>query len=70
MVPVAQFGEPHARAASGAFGGASSGATKRCPGWGNRVREQPLKTSVEPPMGPRSAALGGGTACESSHWGL
>eukprot|EP00959_Pyramimonas_sp_CCMP1952_P047125 983724-Pyramimonas_sp.AAC.1 len=34
------------------------------------MREQPLGPSVEPLMGPRSAALGWGTACESSHWGL
>ena len=26
--------------------------------------------SVELPMGPRDAVLGGGDACECSHWGL
>eukprot|EP00959_Pyramimonas_sp_CCMP1952_P066132 1380722-Pyramimonas_sp.AAC.1 len=28
--------EPHANCATGAFGGALYGATKRRPGWGNR----------------------------------
>eukprot|EP00959_Pyramimonas_sp_CCMP1952_P034592 725165-Pyramimonas_sp.AAC.1 len=34
------------------------------------MREQPLGPSLELPMGPRNAALRGGTARESSHWGL
>ena len=45
---------------TGAFGGAPYGATKRCPGWGRRMRTPPLGPSVELPMGPRNAALGGG----------
>eukprot|EP00959_Pyramimonas_sp_CCMP1952_P217239 4543451-Pyramimonas_sp.AAC.1 len=55
----------------GAFSGAPYGATKRCPGWGNRrMRTPPLGPSVERPMWPRNAALGGGTACGHPHWGL
>ena len=48
----------HARSATGAFGGAPYGATKRVrgvPEWGwNRMRAQPLEPSVELPMGPRN----------------
>ena len=61
--PLPWVGETHARAATGAFGGAPYGATKRCPGWGNRMRAVPLGPSVELPMGLQNAALGGGTAC-------
>eukprot|EP00959_Pyramimonas_sp_CCMP1952_P170193 3555531-Pyramimonas_sp.AAC.1 len=34
------------------------------------MRTAPLGPSVELPMGPRNAALGGGTACELRHWDL
>eukprot|EP00959_Pyramimonas_sp_CCMP1952_P231792 4844439-Pyramimonas_sp.AAC.1 len=34
------------------------------------MRAVPLGPSVELPMGPRSAALGGGTACGLCHWDL
>eukprot|EP00959_Pyramimonas_sp_CCMP1952_P206663 4321690-Pyramimonas_sp.AAC.1 len=44
--------------------------TKQCPRRGKRMREQPHGPSVGLPMGPRSAALGEGSACESSHWRL
>ena len=64
----------HANPATGAFGGAPYGATIRVKGalkWGwNRVRTLPLGPSVELPMGPRSAVLGRGTACDRGHWGL
>eukprot|EP00959_Pyramimonas_sp_CCMP1952_P177841 3716921-Pyramimonas_sp.AAC.1 len=63
-------GETHANAATGAFGGAPHGATKHCTGWRRRVRTPPLGPSVELPLGPRSSALGAGTACEHPHWGL
>ena len=55
---------------SGAFGGAPYGATKRCPGWGNRMRTAPMGPSAELPLGQRNAAPGGGTACEPRHWGI
>eukprot|EP00959_Pyramimonas_sp_CCMP1952_P361645 7573944-Pyramimonas_sp.AAC.1 len=53
----------------GLSGGASNGATKRH-GWGKRMRTPPLGPSVELPMGPRNASLGGGPACEHRQWGL
>ena len=37
-------GEPHANCATGTSGGAPSGATKRCFGWG--------ETHAVPPLGP------------------
>eukprot|EP00959_Pyramimonas_sp_CCMP1952_P277064 5791761-Pyramimonas_sp.AAC.1 len=46
------------------------GATKRCTGWVRRMRPRPLVPSVEFPMGPRNAALGGGEECGRGHWGL
>eukprot|EP00959_Pyramimonas_sp_CCMP1952_P392400 8222690-Pyramimonas_sp.AAC.1 len=64
------MGEPHASAATGVFGGAHHGATKRCNGWGSRMREQPLGPSLELPMGPLNAVLGKRDACENRHWGL
>eukprot|EP00959_Pyramimonas_sp_CCMP1952_P065389 1365027-Pyramimonas_sp.AAC.1 len=57
----------HSNCTTGTFGGASSGATK---GWGGRMRTRPLGPSAELPMGPRSAVLGGGDACELRHWDL
>ena len=53
----------HAGTPTGAFGGAPYGATKRCAGCGGRMRAPPLGPSVELPMGPRNAVLGGGDAC-------
>eukprot|EP00959_Pyramimonas_sp_CCMP1952_P296597 6204589-Pyramimonas_sp.AAC.1 len=67
---AAMGGEAHANCASGAFGGAPYGATKRCPGWERRMRTPRLRPSLELHMGPRSAALGGGTACAHPHWDL
>merc|ERR1712091_640988 len=63
-------GETHADTPTEAFGGAPYGATKRCPGWGRRMRTPPLGPSVELPMGPRNAVLGGGDACGHPHLGL
>eukprot|EP00959_Pyramimonas_sp_CCMP1952_P355847 7452557-Pyramimonas_sp.AAC.1 len=34
------------------------------------MRTAPLGPSVELPPGPRSAELGGGSACEMRHWDL
>eukprot|EP00959_Pyramimonas_sp_CCMP1952_P212060 4437923-Pyramimonas_sp.AAC.1 len=34
------------------------------------MRTSPLGPSVELPMGPRSAVLTGGNACEQRHWGV
>eukprot|EP00959_Pyramimonas_sp_CCMP1952_P444298 9302240-Pyramimonas_sp.AAC.1 len=48
-------GGPHADCANGTFGGAPSGATKRCAGCGCPMRTAPLGPSVELPLGPRSA---------------
>jgi len=62
--------ESHADTAIGAFGGAPYGATKRCTGWGNRMRTLLLGPSVELLVGPRKAVLGGGTACGHCHSGL
>eukprot|EP00959_Pyramimonas_sp_CCMP1952_P231113 4831206-Pyramimonas_sp.AAC.1 len=42
-------GDPHAVCATGTFGGAPSGATRRCTGRGNRMRTAPLGPSVELP---------------------
>eukprot|EP00959_Pyramimonas_sp_CCMP1952_P010911 228675-Pyramimonas_sp.AAC.1 len=53
----------HADPASGTFGGAPYGATKCCPGWRGRMRPVALEPSMELPVGPRSAVLGGGDAC-------
>eukprot|EP00959_Pyramimonas_sp_CCMP1952_P026977 566469-Pyramimonas_sp.AAC.1 len=33
------------------------------------MQTPPLRPSVELPMGPRSALLGWGAACEHRHWG-
>eukprot|EP00959_Pyramimonas_sp_CCMP1952_P108955 2278308-Pyramimonas_sp.AAC.1 len=63
-------GETHANTLIEAFGGAPYGATKRCPGQMRRMRTPPLEPSVEPPIGLRSVALVGGTACGHPHWGL
>ena len=52
--------ETHASSATGTFGGAPYGATKRCPGRKRRMRVPPLGPSVELPMGPRNAVLGAG----------
>eukprot|EP00959_Pyramimonas_sp_CCMP1952_P328571 6878932-Pyramimonas_sp.AAC.3 len=60
-------GGAHANCATVTFGGAPCGATKRCIGWGGRMRPAPLGPSVELPMGLRSAALGGRTACGLCH---
>eukprot|EP00959_Pyramimonas_sp_CCMP1952_P352469 7384907-Pyramimonas_sp.AAC.1 len=35
-----------------------------------RMRTLPLEPSVDQPMGPRSAVLGGGGACGHCHWSL
>eukprot|EP00959_Pyramimonas_sp_CCMP1952_P068477 1429083-Pyramimonas_sp.AAC.1 len=43
-------GETYADCATGTFGGAPSGATKRCAGWGARGRTAPLGLSVELPL--------------------
>eukprot|EP00959_Pyramimonas_sp_CCMP1952_P187181 3914233-Pyramimonas_sp.AAC.1 len=58
----------HRQRASGVFGRAPLGATKSYSGRGRRMRAPPLRPSVELPMGPRHAAVGGGNACE--HPGL
>eukprot|EP00959_Pyramimonas_sp_CCMP1952_P304287 6368411-Pyramimonas_sp.AAC.1 len=67
-------GETHVDGATGAFGGAPYETTKRCTrwcsGWGKRMWTLPLGPSVELPTGPRIATLGGGNACECSHWDL
>eukprot|EP00959_Pyramimonas_sp_CCMP1952_P405017 8488426-Pyramimonas_sp.AAC.1 len=34
------------------------------------MRTSPLGPSVELPMGPQNAVLGGADACERCHWGL
>eukprot|EP00959_Pyramimonas_sp_CCMP1952_P065150 1360124-Pyramimonas_sp.AAC.1 len=34
------------------------------------MRAPPLWPAVELPVGPRNAALGGGTACGHPHWGF
>ena len=47
-------GGTHAIGATGTFGGAPYGATKRCPGWGGRMQSVPLGPSVELPMGLRN----------------
>eukprot|EP00959_Pyramimonas_sp_CCMP1952_P144880 3032752-Pyramimonas_sp.AAC.1 len=36
-------------------------------GRGRRMRTAPVEVSVELPMGPRNAVLGGGDACELRH---
>eukprot|EP00959_Pyramimonas_sp_CCMP1952_P031201 654011-Pyramimonas_sp.AAC.1 len=41
-----------------------------CAGCGGRMWTLPLKVSVELPMGPRSAVLGGGLAFGHRHLGL
>eukprot|EP00959_Pyramimonas_sp_CCMP1952_P166098 3471473-Pyramimonas_sp.AAC.2 len=46
-----------------AFGGTPSGATKRCPRLGVRMRAVALGPSVDLPVGPRNSMLGGGGAC-------
>eukprot|EP00959_Pyramimonas_sp_CCMP1952_P371023 7770276-Pyramimonas_sp.AAC.1 len=63
-------GETHASTATRAFGAAPHETTKRCAGWGERMRTPPLGPSLELPLGPRTAALGGGDACMCIHWGL
>ena len=66
-------GESHANCATGTFGGAPDGATKRCTGLGNRMRAAPLGPSVELLMGPRNAVLGvpkwGGAAMRTAPLG-
>eukprot|EP00959_Pyramimonas_sp_CCMP1952_P245156 5123849-Pyramimonas_sp.AAC.1 len=37
-----QAGETHANTATGTFGGALSGTTECCTGWGKRMRTPPL----------------------------
>eukprot|EP00959_Pyramimonas_sp_CCMP1952_P185129 3871227-Pyramimonas_sp.AAC.1 len=54
----------HVDTPTGAFGVAPYGATKRCPGRGRCMRTAPLGPSLELLMGPRSAGMGGGDACE------
>eukprot|EP00959_Pyramimonas_sp_CCMP1952_P237969 4972954-Pyramimonas_sp.AAC.1 len=61
----------HADGGTGAFGGTSCGATKRCNGWvkmpklmlSGRTRTVPLGASRELSMWPRSAVLSGEDAC-------
>eukprot|EP00959_Pyramimonas_sp_CCMP1952_P254458 5314877-Pyramimonas_sp.AAC.1 len=66
----AALGETHANYATGTFGGSPYGATKRCPGRGRHARTAPLRPSVELPMRPRSAVLGGRDSCELRTWGF
>eukprot|EP00959_Pyramimonas_sp_CCMP1952_P456975 9474059-Pyramimonas_sp.AAC.1 len=49
----------HVITATGAFGRAPYGATKRCTGWRRHMWSQPLGPSVELPMGPQNVVLGG-----------
>eukprot|EP00959_Pyramimonas_sp_CCMP1952_P038450 804612-Pyramimonas_sp.AAC.1 len=42
-------GQTHANCATKTFGGAPSGAAKRCTGRGRRMRTAPLGPSVDPP---------------------
>eukprot|EP00959_Pyramimonas_sp_CCMP1952_P261823 5474956-Pyramimonas_sp.AAC.1 len=60
----------HDNCATGTFGGAPSWATERCTGRGKRTPTAPLGHSVELPLGPRNAELGGGSACELRRWNL
>eukprot|EP00959_Pyramimonas_sp_CCMP1952_P031831 667744-Pyramimonas_sp.AAC.1 len=60
----------HAACGTEAFGGAPYGTTKRCLGWHWRMRPVPLETSVELPVGPRNAAMGGADAWDLCHWSL
>eukprot|EP00959_Pyramimonas_sp_CCMP1952_P324574 6793715-Pyramimonas_sp.AAC.1 len=62
--------ETHANPAIGALSGAPHGATKRIPRLGKSMRTPPLGLSVELPMGPRSAALGGRNAYEDRLWDI
>eukprot|EP00959_Pyramimonas_sp_CCMP1952_P446804 9355539-Pyramimonas_sp.AAC.1 len=43
-----------------AFGEAPHGATKRCTGWGKRMRTPPPQPSVEPPYGATKRCTGRG----------
>eukprot|EP00959_Pyramimonas_sp_CCMP1952_P197872 4138189-Pyramimonas_sp.AAC.1 len=43
---------------------------KRGSGWGERMRTAPPGPSVELPVGPRSAVVGGRGACGLRHWDL
>eukprot|EP00959_Pyramimonas_sp_CCMP1952_P231855 4845681-Pyramimonas_sp.AAC.1 len=43
--PCTGLGETHSNCATGTFGGAPSGATKRGTGWGRRMRTAPLGPS-------------------------
>eukprot|EP00959_Pyramimonas_sp_CCMP1952_P228079 4769244-Pyramimonas_sp.AAC.1 len=51
----------HPDGPTGGFSGAPNGATKRCTGWVTmpNSRAVPLEGSVELPVGPRNAVLGG-----------
>eukprot|EP00959_Pyramimonas_sp_CCMP1952_P271424 5674190-Pyramimonas_sp.AAC.1 len=40
-------GDPHAGIPTGAYGGAPYEATKRCPGWGTRMRTPRVGPTVE-----------------------
>eukprot|EP00959_Pyramimonas_sp_CCMP1952_P363222 7606307-Pyramimonas_sp.AAC.1 len=60
--------ETHPDCATETRGEAPYVATKRCTGCGRRMRAAPLGPSVELPMGPRNAVLGGGDACGLRYW--
>eukprot|EP00959_Pyramimonas_sp_CCMP1952_P128659 2690748-Pyramimonas_sp.AAC.1 len=53
------MGETHANCAIGILCGAHFGATRRCTGWGRRMRTAPMEPSVAHPLGPRNAVLTG-----------
>eukprot|EP00959_Pyramimonas_sp_CCMP1952_P418853 8774215-Pyramimonas_sp.AAC.1 len=56
--------ERYADTATGAFGGAPYGLTKRCTGLGKRMRTPPLGPSVGPLWGPRNVVISMRNACE------
>eukprot|EP00959_Pyramimonas_sp_CCMP1952_P100669 2105836-Pyramimonas_sp.AAC.1 len=60
----------HVDFATGAFGGAPFGATKRCTCWGGRMRTVPLRPPMNLLMRQQSSVLGGGDACERADWGV